>query len=408
MRVLVAHNSYQQRGGEDAVVENECALLATEGIEVDLLRVSNDDISGLAAKLRAARDVAYDRASLALVAERIRTFRPDVLQVHNFFPRLTPAVYDAAREARVPVVQTLHNFRVACAAATFMRDGQVCELCLGRAPLPAIRHRCYRGSLAGSIAVARMIDTHRRRRTWATKVDRFFALTEFAKAKFVAAGLPAERIIVKPNFAPAPVLPGLDTGKNLRERHGALFVGRLSVEKGLPHLVEAWRHVDYPLRIAGTGPLADAIRSAAPPSVTFLGSLERDAIAAEMAAAAFLIVPSVWYEGFPMVVAEAYAAGLPVLASRIGSLAEIVAEGETGRLFAPGNPDDLIRVVHGVLADRERLAGWSEGARRAFLERYSAAAVGRILFETYRTLADGARTGRQRHPAPGGRELAHP
>lgn len=383
MRVLVAHNSYQQRGGEDAVVANECALLAQRGLAVDLLTVSNDAIDGTMAKLRAAIDVAYDRSSHALVAERIRRFRPDVLQVHNFFPRLTPAIYDAAREAGVPVVQTLHNYRIACAAATFLRDGRVCEDCLGRSPVAAVRHRCYRGSLAGSLAVARMIDHHRRRNTWATKVDRYFALTEFAKAKLVAAGLPAGRIVVKPNFAEAPA--GLPAPA--ARRHGALFVGRLSPEKGVADLMAAWQGLDYPLRIAGSGPLADALRRDAPTSVTFLGAVEPARIAAEMAEAAFLVVPSTWYEGFPMVVAEAYAAGLPVLASRIGSLAEIVVDDETGAHFATGDPGDIARAVREAAADPEVRARWSLTARRLFEARYSAGAVAGILLDTYGELA---------------------
>jgi glycosyltransferase involved in cell wall biosynthesis len=388
MRILIAHNSYQQRGGEDAVVENERDLLAGAGHEVETLLVSNDSIKGTAAGLKAALGVAYSGRSRELAACRIAAFRPDVLQVHNFFPLLTPAIYDAARDAGVPVVQTLHNFRITCAAATLLRDGKVCEQCIGGSPYQAVRYRCYRGSIPGSAALAHMIASHRRAGTWQTKVDRYFALTEFARSRFIAAGLPPDRIIVKPNFAPPAA-----AGAGAARRSGALFVGRLSSEKGVRELVQAWQHVEHPLRIAGDGPLAAELRRSAPPTVTFLGSIGPDRIKAEMAEAAALIVPSTWYEGFPMVIAEAYAVGLPVLASRIGSLAEIVADGETGRHFAPGDPADLVRVAREALADSESLQRYSAAARARFEMRYSARAALATLENTYRGLARTA--GRQ-------------
>lgn len=382
MRVLVAHNAYQHRGGEDVVVENECALLGDRGVEVDLLTVSNDDIRGAAAKARAALAVAWSDEGRRLVADRIRAFRPDVLQVHNFFPRLTPSIYEAARAAGVPIVQTLHNYRLFCASGLLMRDGAVCEKCVGHTPLPAVLHRCYRGSLAGSLALAHMISSHRRRGTWSSRVDVFLALSEFARGRFVAAGLPADRIRVKPNFA-------IDPGRlhYSDERAGALFVGRLSEEKGLDHLMHAWHGIDCDLRVVGGGPLAAPLAAAAPANVTFLGPLAPEAVRAEMARARCLVLPSTCYENFPLVVAEAYAAGLPVLASRIGSLAEIVRDRETGRLFAPADPADIARVVREALDRPQELARLSLGARQAFEERYSARAVGDQLVDLYRSLS---------------------
>ena len=388
MRILIAHNQYQQPGGEDIVVAHEHGLLHRAGHKVELCLVSNQAIGGLGPKLRAAWQVNYSPSRRDWMAERIAAFRPDIVQVHNFFPLLTPSIYDACAQARVPVVQTLHNYRVACAAATFLRDGAVCEKCVGSTPYWAAVYRCYRRSLPGSLALAHLIDTHRRRGTWRSKVQLFFALTEFARRKFIAAGLPAERITVKPNFAPAPA------ARAERERHGALFVGRLSPEKGVGSLIAAWRGVNYPLTVAGAGPLLESLVAGAPRNVSFVGRLDAQRVAAEMAHAAFLVVPSVWYESFPMAIAEAYAAGLPVLASRIGALAEIVEDHETGRLFAPDSPDDLARVVRSVIADPAVLARMGEAAARAYRERYSPDAVYRVMIQAYERLVVAARVER--------------
>ncbi|CFX22936.1 Glycosyl transferase group 1 [Candidatus Filomicrobium marinum] len=384
MRVLIAHNQYQQLGGEDIVAENECAMLRRAGHSVQLETISNDSISGTMAKLAAARRVSYNPAGREWMAERIATFQPDIVQVHNVFPLLTPAVYDACAEAGVPVVQTLHNFRVSCAGGFFLRDNKVCEKCLGGSPYWAVRHRCYRGSLLGSLAVAHMIDSHQRAGTWSKKVDLYFALSDFAKSRFIAAGLPAERIVVKPNFAidPGPASHG--------SRNGALFVGRLSEEKGVRDLVAAWVGIDVPLRICGDGPLREELETQARGNITFVGRIGSDEVRREMARAQFLIIPSIYYENFPMVIAEAYASGLPVLASRIGSLAEIVRHGETGHLFAPGDPIDMQTEVLAALSAPDTLAGMGQRAREIFEREYSEAAVCDLMTSTYARLVTAA------------------
>ena len=368
MRVLLVHNSYRQAGGEDAVVAAERALLAGHGHEIDMFAASNDDLDGPGAILATAWRAPYSAAARDALARRLAAARPDVVHVHNFFPRLTPAIHDACRAAGVAVVQTLHNYRLICPAATLLRDGRVCELCVSGSAYRAVRYGCYRGSRRATLAVARMIETHRRRRTWHEKVDRFIALTEFAKGRFVAGGLPAARIAVKPNFAADEGAPG--TGP----RAGALYVGRLSEEKGARPLIAAWRRVETPLRVIGDGPLAAELRAAAPANVAFLGARDAEGVRAEMRRAAVLIVPSICYEGFPMVIAEAYCRGLPVIASRLGGLAEIVADGETGLLAAPGDSADLAATATRAAANPEALRALGAGARRRYLARYTPAA----------------------------------
>lgn len=391
MRILIAHNRYQQLGGEDIVAENECAMLGRAGHTVQLETLSNETISGIAASVGTALRVSYNPAGREWMAARIAAFNPDIVQVHNVFPRLTPAIYDACAEAGVPVVQTLHNFRVSCSSGLFLRENKVCEKCLGGSPYWAVRHRCYRGSLLGSLAVAHMIDKHQRSGTWSNKVDLFFALSEFAKGKFIAAGLPEERIVVKSNF-------GIDPGPGVEDaaRNGALFVGRLSDEKGVGDLIDAWAGIDTPLRICGDGPLRVDLEARAPGNVTFLGRLGADDVRQEMARAQFLIVPSIYYENFPMVIAEAYAARLPVLASRIGSLAEIIRDGKTGRLFTAGDASDIRARVHSVLAAQEALAEMGRQARAVYEENYSEAAVCKLMVGAYERLVAASSAGRMK------------
>jgi glycosyltransferase involved in cell wall biosynthesis len=233
-----------------------------------------------------------------------------------------------------------------------------------------------------------MIDHHRRKGTWTAKVDLFFVLSCFMRDKFVTAGLPASRIVIKPNFALTPAPRDRSIA-----RSGALFVGRLTEEKGLRPLIEAWRSVGHPLRIAGDGPLLEELRQRAPPNVRLIGWVDQAKLHQEMDRAAVLIVPSTYYEGFPLVIAEAYAHALPVLASRIGTLAEIVREEQTGGLFTPGDPADIARCANEMLALPTRLQYFGDNARQMFDREYSADAVYRVMLRAYRGLIAGATAG---------------
>ncbi|SOH95456.1 Glycosyltransferase involved in cell wall bisynthesis [Monaibacterium marinum] len=369
MKILILHNAYQQRGGEDAVVAAEETLLRAAGHDVDVEVVSNTDIHGLSAKVRTFLRTAYDPQREAWMRDLLARTGAEVVHIHNFFPRLTPAVHTAAAQAGVGVVQTLHNYRLLCAGAQFLREGRVCEDCLTGSILNGIRHRCYRGSLPGSLAVVNMQHQARQRETFDKHVHRFIALTDFARDKFIEGGLPAERIVVKPNFIHAPEQP---EGQG---RAGALFVGRLSAEKGVQVLVDAWRALpDIPLTILGDGPEADALRASSPSNVHFAGSVTPAEVRAHMLKARALMMPSLWYEGFPMTIAEAFGAGLPVIASRLGSMAEIVTPGRTGALFEPGNVQDLTDTVRATFADPDTLTQLGRAARDQFQHDFSPAA----------------------------------
>ncbi|MBC8058873.1 MAG: glycosyltransferase, partial [Rhizobiales bacterium] len=229
-RVLVVHNAYQQHGGEDGVVAAEIALLRRNGHEVGEMRRDNHEIE-TASRARVAVETLWSNQTHAQALALLERERPDVVHVHNTFPLISPSLYWACAKAGVPVVQTLHNFRLACPQAMFLREGKVCERCIGKAaPWPALVHGCYRESRVQTAVVVGMLALHRTLRTFERKVTRYIALNEFCRAKFIEAGLPAQRIAVKPNFVDAA------RPQRLRARHGFLFVGRLSPEKGIDTL----------------------------------------------------------------------------------------------------------------------------------------------------------------------------
>ncbi|HEX4067071.1 MAG TPA: glycosyltransferase family 4 protein [Acidobacteriaceae bacterium] len=371
MRILILHNRYQQAGGEDAVVSAEATLLHAHGHTVSVFDENNDGIRrGIDAAQTAIRCVWSFDAHRS-IGQRIVDFRPDVVHIHNFFPRLSPSVHHACRQAGIPVVQTLHNYRLLCPAATLLRDGKICESCVGKSfPWSAVQHSCYHHSAAASAAVANMLLFHRLCGTWSRTVTRFIALSQFARDKFISAGLPADKMDVKPNFVVS------DPGMSSADEGYALFVGRLAPEKGIETLLEAWQHVGpgRVLRIVGDGPLAPAVRDAAlrNSSIEWLGRLDRPEVSRLMSAAAVLVFPSIWYEGFPMVIAEAFAAGLPVIGSCIGSIAEIVGDRETGLLFQSGCAAELASTVDWVFQHPLAMKAMRRNVRREFEARYSA------------------------------------
>lgn len=382
MKILLLHNRYQIPGGEDVVAQAEKALLEAKGHPVVLLEYNNDEITGLWSQATAAANTIYSQASKQRVSAEITQLKPDIVHVHNFFPLLSPAVYDACREAGVPVVQTLHNYRLLCPNAKFFRDGHPCEDCLDKfVPWPGVVHACYRDSRAGSAAVAGMLSVHRTLNTWRQKVDQYIALTEFARQKFIQGGLPAEKIALKPNF----VAPDPGIGEGLGGY--ALFVGRLSPEKGLDTLLAAWQQLrgKMLLKIVGDGPQAEQVEAAARQltGVEWLGRQPKSEVLALMKNAAVLLFPSVWYEGFPMVIAEAFAVGLPVVASDLGSMSSIIDSGRTGLHFRAGDSADLATKMEWLLTHPEELKHMRQAARAEFEAKYTAEENYRQLREIY-------------------------
>jgi len=354
MNVLLAHNFYQQPGGEDQVYASERALLEKFGHRVHRFEMDNDAIDSMG-KLAAMRATIWNRKSYEAMRAAVREHRAQVVHFHNTFPLISPAAYTAARDEGAAVVQTLHNFRLLCPNAVFFRDGKVCEDCLGKTlAWPGVKHKCYRESRAASGAVATMACVHRIKGTWNNAVDAYIAPTEFARQKFITGGLPADRIFVKSNFVDPD--PGVGTG----DGGYAVFVARLSYEKGLETLLAAWEQLAdlIPLKIVGDGPLAHLVQQAMSrtKNIEWLGRLPLEKVYETISGATMLIFPSRCYETFGRVAVEAYAKGVPVVASNHGAMADVVAHERTGLLFTPGDAGALAAAVKQLLADPARRA----------------------------------------------------
>jgi glycosyltransferase involved in cell wall biosynthesis len=370
MKILLVHNEYRELGGEEKVVEAETRLLRENGIEVQEVRFRSAELQGLLSKVRTAWELPHSEQAKWRVAWAIKNFKPDLMHVHNFFPLATPSVFEAAREAGVPSLMTLHNYRIFCANGLLLRDGKPCELCLSDGPKHAVRYRCYQKSLVGSIALARLIYIHQKKRTWHELVDKFIVLTDFSKSRYMKAGLPAHKFVVKPNFL---FEPGGEVKPLLGGKPKVLFVGRLSEEKGLSTLLSA-RALggEYELHIVGDGPMAPLVKSAAEKDsgIHWHGRLDAPGVYSLMNQASLLVFPSECYENFPIVLLEAMAHGRAMLASRIGGIPEIIIEGTTGELFEPGNSGDLARQIIHLIKDPKAMDRFGKSARAFYLENF--------------------------------------
>jgi glycosyltransferase involved in cell wall biosynthesis len=373
----MVHNAYQQRGGEDSVVESEVALLRQHGHEVHVYERHNDEV-GQTPKWQLAAGTVWSSRTVRDVQALIAGFKPDVMHVHNTMPLVSPSVYWAAQKLGVPVVQTLHNFRLLCPQAMFVREGRVCEDCLGKVPWRGVLHKCYRGSRIQSAVMAGMLTTHRVLGTFATKVDKFIALNEFCRAKMIEGGLDGDRISVKPNFVDWQPAPRWD------QRVGGLYLGRLTPEKGVDVLLRALvRQPGLQVRVVGGGPMAEVVAGAS--GVDYLGFLPLTEIWGHLSTASYMVVPSVWYEGFPRTIVEAFASGVPVIASRLGSLAEVVTDGKTGLLFNPGDDEDLAAKLAWAESHPQAMIRMGQAAREEYEARYTPERNCAELIEIYRS-----------------------
>lgn len=379
--VLVVHNYYQQPGGEDAVFLAETALLEAHGHRVATYVRSNHEIGAMGPLRRAAASM-WNPTTYRSVRALIREVRPSVVHVHNTQPLVSPSVYYAARAERVPLVQTLHNYRLVCPAATLFRAGRVCEDCVGKlVAWPGVAHRCYRDSRAATAAVAGTVAAHGLIGTWSKAIDVYVALTESMRQRLVAGGVPADRTIVKPNFVAD------DPGVGTRTGGYALFVGRLADVKGVHTLLAAWPHLEptIPLKIVGDGPLRAAVQLAAQahPEIEWLGQQPPERVQELMRDAYALIFPSVWYEPLSLVVLEALAAGLPVIASNLGSVASLIEHGRTGLHFTPGDARSLGATVKAAWETPDLMAAIAGEARGEYETRYTSDVNYRLLLDIY-------------------------
>lgn len=356
-------------------------LLRNNDCDVVIYEEKNERIRDLGSSRAAVRSI-WSSEAYGKVRKLLSEKRCDIMHVHNFFPLISPSVYFAARAHHVPVVQTLHQYRLICPVGTFYRDNQVCEDCLGKAfPWPGVLHGCYRNSRVASGVVAATMFAHRIARTWTEMVDVYIALTRFGRDNFVKGGLPVERIMVKSNFLLSDPEAGPGGGGY------AVFIGRLEEEKGIETVMRAWKQLagKVPLKVVGDGSLRlrveEEIRSI--PGVTFLGWRPRAEVLDILGKAEFLIFPSKWYEGQSMVMIESFSKGTPTIGSRIGSIEELIEDGRTGLLINPGDPDDLVAKVNWALAHRAELSSMRAQARLEYQTKYTAKLNYQRLMEVY-------------------------
>lgn len=370
MKILSVHNSYRNPGGEDQVFAQEAALLRSHHHQVLLYQASNNQVIGQN-PLVVFGNTIWNQQRFRDLSTLLQRERPDLVHVHNTFSAISPAVYYAAKKEGIPVVQTLHNYRTLCPAGTLFRDGHICEDCVGKSlPWPGIVHGCYRKSRLATAAGAAMLAAHNYMQTWSTAVSAYIALSDSSREKFIQAGFPAEKIVVKPNFLEAD--PGIGDGSG----NYALFVGRLTPEKGIPTLLEAWKKIGnkLPLQIAGNGPLASEVERASREmeAVTWLKWLPRCEVWEKLKRASVLISPSMWYEPFGLNLVEAFGTGLPVIASKLGSMSTIVEHQCTGLHFSAGSANGLVEAVEWWISHPEEASLMRARARLEYETRYTA------------------------------------
>ncbi|MEM1126797.1 MAG: glycosyltransferase family 4 protein [Bacteroidota bacterium] len=377
-RLLLVHNRIYEGpdrrvvSGENVAFRTEKALLEDRGHEVLTYERDNAEVVGMstARTARVAAGSIWSASAYAELDALLAQTRPEVVHVHNTVPLISPAVYYAACKHGAAVIQTLHNYRMVCPSGLLMRDGQPCELCVDKAvPWPGVVHACYRSSRAATTVVGTMLTVHRALRTYQRYVHVYIALTEFARRRFIRGGLHPEQVMVKPNLLKGTADPGTGEGKY------ALFVGRLSEEKGIRDMLTAWTHLEEscPLHILGDGPERGAVTEAARQDrrIIYRGTQPHAEVLSAMQRASFLLVPSRYYEGFPMVLTEALPTGLPVIASRLGALRELVHDGQTGLHVRPADPRDLAEKVAHLLHNPAVLAQMRRQVRAAYEATYT-------------------------------------
>lgn len=384
MRILIVHNYTQRRGGADEAAEQERALLEKKGHAVFFYTRHNDEIKSMswAEKLSLFFQPTWSHKSCTEIQSIITEFRPDILHCHSFFPLVSPAIYYIAKKHHLPVVQTLHEYRLVCASGQLIRNGSTCEECITGSLMRGIRYSCYHNSKIQTASASLMLKIHRWAKTWETKVDCFINLTEFSQNKLLESGIPQERCYIRPNF--------LSTTKQLHhsDRTYALYVGRLSTEKGIETLLKAWNKLPHvPLKIIGDGPMRGwaerYVEQHNIHNIDFLGFLPIDEVLRYQRSALFVLLPSLFYETFGRTIMEAYSVGTPVIASNIGAITENVVEGETGLLFTPGDANDLAKNVRLAINNPRELIKWGIKAHKLYQSKFTAEIAYQQLVHIY-------------------------
>lgn len=384
MKILFVHNRYQYKGGEDNVLEMELTLLKNKGHQTRVLLFDNDSISSFSSKIKTALSSLYNFASARRLKKEIKYFQPDVIHIHNLFFKASPSILYAARQMKVPVVLTLHNFRTVCANAILLRDGHVCELCVHKTfPIQGIKYKCYRDSAIESALVTGITGMHKLLHTWQNKIDQIIVLSHFMENKFKDSSLkiPTDKFNTLPNFIEDP-----GDNDSIREEV-FLFVGRLSKEKGLSLVLDCFEHLPHlKLIVAGDGPEKDKViaSSERSPNISYIGHQSKEQVMHQMKKCTAIIFPSIWFEGLPLSIIEALSVGTPVIGSKLGAMEEMIEDGYNGLHFQAGNINSLKEKLT-LYADLQPLEKntFQANARISYLNKYQPEIHYRELIRIY-------------------------
>ena len=381
MKIIQIHNQYNHYGGEDSVLDKEKKLLVENGHEViQLIRKNNDEIKHIWDHLIVAKNLIHSKKSEKIVNEKINSVKPDIVHIHNFFPLWTTSVLDACLKNKVPVVMTLHNYRLFCAKASLYRNGKICELCPQKGLHHALYYGCYQDSFIKTLPVTNLLFNLKKKKK-GLKIDKLIALTKFGKKKFIEFGIPENKLTVKPNF--------INESKQVKNSNPVkeefiLYVGRLTKEKGIETLIKAWEKIDFKLKIFGDGPLKEKIKKIINKRIELNEFVPNIEISKKMSQAKFLIFPSEWYEPFGITLLEAFANKLPILSSNIGSMKEIITDKENGILFKASNVEDLIEKINLMINNPDLLNIIKEKAYDKYLDLYTPQKNYQMLIKIYK------------------------
>ena len=385
MRILIVHNKYKEKGGEDNSFAIECQMLRDHGHDVKQLVYENNNINSVISLFKLSYKLFYINTTVRNLKTVIKEFSPDIIHVHNFFYLVSPSVFFVAKRKKIPIVFTVRNYRLICSGAYLLRDEKVCELCVTKKiPIHGVIYKCHRNSYLQSFHLSLMILVHRLLGTWNTLISKYIVLTEFAKNKLINSNLKLKehQIAVKPNFV-------VDTGyTSMAEREDYfLFIGRLSKEKGIDILLKSFIDTKYQLKIIGTGPLADDVINAAKnhPNIHYEGFRPNDQIINYLKKCKALVFPSIWYEGMPRTILEAYSTGTPVISTDIDNINELVIENYNGIHFKNNSAVSLAGALRNFM-QKEKSETLYDNARKTYEEKYSYDSNYLMLIDIYKKL----------------------
>lgn len=379
MKILFVHNFYQIAGGEDAVFKNEIELLKDNGHQVLEYTVDNTSIRSVWDKIGVMFSTIFSFSQYKKIQKLLIETAPDIVHVHNYFPLISPAVFYACKKMNIPVVHTLHNYRAVCPTALLMHNGKVCERSIDNSAWWSVKQKVYRDSIVGSFILTCMVELHKKIGTWQQQVSCYIALTQFAKNKYVEAGWPEHKVVIKPNFIADPF-----NGDMVINKKGgyAIYVGRLSEEKGIDLILKAWDKIDLPLKVIGEGPLKTLLENSRSKNVEYLGLQQKQDVLELVKNADFIVMASTWFEGFPMVLVEAMACGTCALVPKLGSMAEVVEDNVTGVHFN-GDCEDFIQKASALINNPILVQQMSTNARDTYLSKYTSKQNFKLLNAIY-------------------------